>query len=1392
MKQKKQALAKSLLALLCCLAMLIGTTFAWFTDSVTSGINTIAAGNLDVELYHSNAVIDDEKVTPNTKLFLDMNGNSILWEPGVVSYENLRVTNEGDLALIYQLAINTANENYILDNGVQYGLSQVLKVGVVAGGITATDRNGVVNSVSANDWTTLSAFLRSGSLQANGEETWGVVIYWQPGDNDNNWNANNGKQLSSGDALSIDLGIKLTATQEQLELDGFGSDYDAAAKDDVFPSFEGGTAGVPVTPDANGNTSEAVTITAGDITAYVPAGVKLGAGVNSLSLTVREMAFSGSNIELGEGEDFRALDVHVEGVAEDNTTPITITLPAVAPVALNMSNYKVYHVEGTATNEMTLVASDAAFTAHNQFKYDPATGDVVLYMQSFSEVLFVAEDAKWEGGYDYSWYDASKTQLYIATADQLAGFSAIVGGMNGQTQDDFAGKTVTLVANIDLHDTTDENNYVFYPIGYYNSTGSYTKQPDGSVTSTVSSFEGIFDGNGYTVMNFYQNTWEMFGDYNDGYSGTPNHYKDAMGLFGYVYNGTVKNLTVKNFSSDGEFTPTGVIAAFAAGNATFENIAIVDCNPRVYNTGNGGIIGIAGNYESPDATITLKNITVDNTNKITALWGSWDVACGGLVGMFRGNTDGGQAKIHFDNCRVSAQIDVNNDVCANYQYYAYRYAGMMIGSVRHNTTDANGREIPVMDGISANNCTVNYGNWNNYYYCELVANSLASYTHDYQFSRLTQVQKIEGNTVYHMDGTTSTIPSSGRANYVIVNGSHSTENATCYHYVDGQLWDHDSAGKETVNDEEIWVEDHRHIYLPFEDQIVTGYGWGVDSRGISELPGIVDVELGSYESSVEKWTGKNVGTLMTHKTIKLGDLFAANGASIPVLNESVTVAVVDKDNAAPISAKITRNNSDWTKTTLVLEGYGTAQIVIQDYYFCKPTVITVNVANPLPSLVPDDLVTNGNFEDNTTGWSKNSSSTISASAAYTGLYGINLKGNGSYDGMLNQTMTVEPGQTYTLFFWIRANNSGVNIQIKDQNNNGEALVKGGYFSSTSWTKKQYTFTATSDKVYLNFCGAGNGIAEDIYVDSIILEKKKIVTNGHIEYGYDGSWITSSAVSIVHDDTHSGNYAFMISNPSAWSEALVQRPIAVKPNTEYKVSFWTKRVENSGADGNGVFNVIISQGTYPWTNFTRIGGQTTYFNYATNKGWVKHSITVDSGNFSDMMLKFTAEKPNAGAILIDDITVIELKESSFDGYLYNGDMEAGDTNYWDIYQHTEVTAGAAYTGNFGLQLVGDGGWGGMANQDIKNLTVGQKYKVTLWVKVVKYGTNIGFSNITKDKENSSPDTWLKESTYSEWTQLTYVFTANASTVNMNFSGGGDKPEGGALIYVDDVVVTPYTP
>ena len=101
-KKTKHSLLMSALSLLLCISMLIGTTYAWFTDAVTSGMNEIIAGNLDVAL-----LADGKEVDAETKLFDDVT----LWEPGVVVYENLQIANKGSLALKWQMAMNLPEQN---------------------------------------------------------------------------------------------------------------------------------------------------------------------------------------------------------------------------------------------------------------------------------------------------------------------------------------------------------------------------------------------------------------------------------------------------------------------------------------------------------------------------------------------------------------------------------------------------------------------------------------------------------------------------------------------------------------------------------------------------------------------------------------------------------------------------------------------------------------------------------------------------------------------------------------------------------------------------------------------------------------------------------------------------------------------------------------------------------------------------------------------------------------------------------------------------------------------------------------------------------------------------------------------------------------------------------
>ena len=105
----KKALRGSLFALFLCIVLLIGTTFAWFTDSVSTGVNKIQAGNLKVGLEKKTADgwVDATQEGLQFVKAEGHEGEAILWEPGC-TYElpQLRVVNKGNLALKYKVQIS--------------------------------------------------------------------------------------------------------------------------------------------------------------------------------------------------------------------------------------------------------------------------------------------------------------------------------------------------------------------------------------------------------------------------------------------------------------------------------------------------------------------------------------------------------------------------------------------------------------------------------------------------------------------------------------------------------------------------------------------------------------------------------------------------------------------------------------------------------------------------------------------------------------------------------------------------------------------------------------------------------------------------------------------------------------------------------------------------------------------------------------------------------------------------------------------------------------------------------------------------------------------------------------------------------------------------------------
>lgn len=99
-KKTFRALLCSVLSLVLCCSMLIGTTFAWFTDTVTSENNIIKSGTLNVGLYHG-----DRKDAITTDASQGTIFNYKYWEPGYTQIKYVKIVNEGDLAFKYQLTI---------------------------------------------------------------------------------------------------------------------------------------------------------------------------------------------------------------------------------------------------------------------------------------------------------------------------------------------------------------------------------------------------------------------------------------------------------------------------------------------------------------------------------------------------------------------------------------------------------------------------------------------------------------------------------------------------------------------------------------------------------------------------------------------------------------------------------------------------------------------------------------------------------------------------------------------------------------------------------------------------------------------------------------------------------------------------------------------------------------------------------------------------------------------------------------------------------------------------------------------------------------------------------------------------------------------------------------
>ena len=240
-KSTKRALISSALAILMCVAMLIGTTFAWFTDTASTGVNKIVAGNLDIEVQYRTTADGEWKTLDNaTDLF---GAEGTLFEPGHTRVVELKITNAGNLALKYKIGMNVVSETAGTNKaGNPYKLSDYLKVAATGfqqypaeGDIAqamewAIFQKGDFGMWTARDFANFELETDSNgkvhSLQPGAAQILGIKVY-MPESVGNEANA-----ISPEKAASINFGLNILATQYTVESDSFGNQYD---KDAEYP-----------------------------------------------------------------------------------------------------------------------------------------------------------------------------------------------------------------------------------------------------------------------------------------------------------------------------------------------------------------------------------------------------------------------------------------------------------------------------------------------------------------------------------------------------------------------------------------------------------------------------------------------------------------------------------------------------------------------------------------------------------------------------------------------------------------------------------------------------------------------------------------------------------------------------------------------------------------------------------------------------------------------------------------------------------------------------------------------------------------------------------------------------------------------------------------------------
>ena len=607
MKDTKKRLLSSIATLCVCFAMFIGSTYAWFTDSASTGVNKIQAGNLDIvlEYYDSGSW---EPVSESTMLFDD----SALWEPGHTEVAYLHIKNAGSLDLKYKMNVNIPYEkgsinqkdeafklsNYLVFGKIPMSSSTSFYTNDAAGRDAA--RTAAGSTMGLSSWT------KAGNLYANpipttapagsvNEEYIALVIYMPE------TVGNEANHKVDVDEPVIKLGVNIVATQLDSESDSFGNDYDENADGNPDNGAAWTMAAFRAVADVPADLSSGMTITKyeNDIVAdenkiaevTIPASTASSVSLSTsdkvaLSVVPAEVPDS---VTVGTDEVAFNYDIKLMKVAIDNTETAIASVNNPVTVKLNvgkgLSGVKIYH---SSTDE----SGNTTTTIVSGVSYDSSTGIATFTTTSFSDYTVVYSAKAGTAHYTLAEFNAltkipeDVKTVYLNIGDvSLANGDVIIGNKDicdiwtwdrdtRHTVDEILedGRKVYMVRDNDTIYSSNKAGITLYISGSVkdNPEGGLNQSNSHAITFSIPDASNVVFTENFTVNGYFR--------MNTGWA-------DGRNLGGAFYNRTVKSVLFDHSTFNGIWIQNGGFFADSLTldgctfNAYENNVSANDSNP---------------------------------------------------------------------------------------------------------------------------------------------------------------------------------------------------------------------------------------------------------------------------------------------------------------------------------------------------------------------------------------------------------------------------------------------------------------------------------------------------------------------------------------------------------------------------------------------------------------------------------------------------------------------------------------------------------------------------------------------------------------------------------------------------------------------------------------------